>query len=360
MEIFWKLLIDALLVTGFGVQHSVLATIRVKASVKKKTSIDSLTWRSVTTVCNAGYILLAAFLWIPVPVPVWDFHGAAETAMYGVAVLAWLWYFQNHLFEYDVGHAFGSIGAISRTYGRPVPQTELWKVGARRWVRFPVHTAFFPMFFADPHITLSGLVLAVVGNIYNVWGTVLYDQRLRRLIGASYEKYQSLTGLLLPPVYRSSRGAADMVLPAPVQWKKPLEHAPAFIIGVLSGAVYWHLLGPLERSGSALFGAWLLSAVVGVSAGCLIGALHVRKFSGSDNAAGYAYLHAILATSAGVVSATALIAWASLSFANSGTLPSLAPVLPMWVTTLWLGHFVTFAVGYYIHRTWRVPAFLKG
>ncbi len=175
------IVIDSLLVVGFGLQHSLIATVTVKKKVQKLTGLDPVSWRGVQSLINVSYVILAACLWREVPIVVWDFAGTPLYWVLGaILVASWVWYFQIHLFEYDCGLAFGSSAVLSRLHGSPLPPMEMWKVGSRRWLRFPVHNAFFPMFFAFPRMSLSMLVIAVVGNINNIYGTILYDKRLER------------------------------------------------------------------------------------------------------------------------------------------------------------------------------------
>ena len=62
MDSTTALIIDTLLVVGFGVQHSSLATLRVKRVLKARTGMEALAWRSVESLCNVVYILVAASL----------------------------------------------------------------------------------------------------------------------------------------------------------------------------------------------------------------------------------------------------------------------------------------------------------
>lgn len=117
-----QLLVDTLLVLGFGVQHSALATLRVKRAVKAKTGIESLAWRSVESLSNVVYILVAAALWQHTDNVVWELSGIPMVVMYGLAVVSWLWYWQLHLFEYDCGLAFGSTTLVAQTAGAPGPK----------------------------------------------------------------------------------------------------------------------------------------------------------------------------------------------------------------------------------------------
>jgi methanethiol S-methyltransferase len=333
MDLSISLLIDFLLVLGFGLQHSWLATLRVKRTVKAKTKIEALAWRSVESLSNVVYVLIAASLWQHTPDHVvWQTSGLLMYVLYAVVVASWLWYWQLHLFEYDSGLAFGSTTLVSKLTNSPAPKLVPWKVGSRRWIRFPVHTAFFGMFLFLPTMTADLLLLGVVLNIYNVIGSILYDKRLLTLARDAYLPYVNVTGLIFPPVYRAPRGAADVRMPAPAHWRKPVMHLPGLIVGIGLGVLYWLVLGdsattPLDMLMVALIG--LAGAVV---TGFLLGT--VLK----PQADAYEQVQTDVSTTVAVNAAVGVITWAILGWVHSGSAPSFAAFLPLWFIVQYLGH----------------------
>lgn len=331
-----QLLVDTLLVLGFGVQHSALATLRVKRAVKAKTGIESLAWRSVESLSNVVYILVAAALWQHTDNVVWELSGIPMVVMYGLAVVSWLWYWQLHLFEYDCGLAFGSTTLVAQTAGAPGPKLISWKVGTRRWIRFPVHTAFFGMFFLLPTMTTDLLVLAIVLNIYNVVGSILYDKRLIATAGEPYQRYIDVTGLIFPPVYRCPQGAADLPMESPAHWRRPTMHLPGLVVGLGLGALYYALIGPhavtpmdmLQAGGAGLLGA--------VLSGLLLGT--VLRPSASD----WAQQQTDLSTTVALSAATGVVTWAAIGWVQTGAAPSFGAFLPLWFIVQYLGHVFAF------------------
>lgn len=330
------LLIDGLLVAGFGVQHSALATLRVKRAVKAATGIESLAWRSVESLSNVVYILVAAALWQHTDLVVWRLSGVPMVVMYGLAVISWLWYWQLHLFEYDCGLAFGSTTLVAQIAGAPGPKLISWKVGTRRWIRFPVHTAFFGMFFFLPTMTADLLVLAIVANVYNVIGTILYDKRLLTLAAGAYRPYVDVTGLIWPPFYRAPHGAADLAMPAPQHWRKPAMHLPGLVVGVGLGLLYLGLIGPRATTGMDMLvagGAGLLGAVL---SGLILGT--VLRPETKD----WPQQQTDLSTTVALNAATGVVTWAVIGWAQTGTAPSFAAFLPLWFIVQYLGHVFAF------------------
>ncbi|MFG3284534.1 hypothetical protein [Streptomyces sp. NPDC048111] len=304
--------------------------------VKAKTGIEPLAWRSVESLANVVYILAAGALWQHTDTVIWELSGAPMVIMYSLAVASWLWYWQLHLFEYDCGLAFGSTTLVSETAKASKPKLTSWKVGSRRWIRFPVHTAFFGMFFLLPTMTSDLLVLAVVLNVYNVVGSILYDKRLVATAGEPYLRYIDVTGLIFPPVYRCLKGAADIPMPSPAHWRKPSMHLPGLIVGLGLGALYYALIGaravtPMDMLKAG--GAGLLGAVV---TGLLLGT--VLKPRASD----WAQQQTDLSTTVALNAATGVVTWATIGWIQTGTAPSFAAFLPLWFIVQYLGHVFAF------------------
>jgi hypothetical protein len=340
----WDLLVDALLVAGFGIQHSVLATVGFKARLNRKTGINALLWRAFQSFFNVGYVLGAVLAWRSVNVVVWDLSGIAAVIVISACALSWLWYFQLHIFEYDAGLAFGSSAAISAALRRRSPGPELWTAGTRRWIRFPVHTAFFPMFLAFPRMTLSTLVFGITANVYNIIGTILYDKRLERM-GEPYITYQRLTGNFLP---RSNvlRGAADLKLPERRHWARPMRYAAALVVAVSGGVAYYVMLGAPARSASGAIDAAGVALLLALAGGTLLGLAPKGRLHLSPDGLDYRDLQACVSAAAAIVSAMALATWFTLSYLVDGTVPFLGFVLPMWIIVLWVGHVCLYMIGF--------------
>ncbi len=339
-----RLTVDALLVVGFGVQHSLLATVRVKTYISKRLSLTPLQWRGVQSMVNVVYVLAAFALWQSVNTQIWNVTGPARIAMITICVASWLWYFQLHIFEYDPGQAFGSSAAASRITMRKAPSLELWKVGSRNWIRFPVHTAFFPMFLAFPHMIASTLLFGIAINIYNVVGSKFYDQRLKKL-GRPYHEYQAVTGLILPKM-SSPRGATDLPMKGPRHWMHPERYTLSLLVGIGAGVLYYAALGRSAGNFPTLVLGGGVGVGVALMSGVLLGTLSRGRLIRSEESLSYDEMHARLATSAALGSAIALIVWYAITYYSHHAIPAIGLVLPLWVIVLWLGHVSMYLTGY--------------
>ncbi|WP_295460757.1 hypothetical protein [uncultured Pseudomonas sp.] len=334
-----KLLFDTLLVTGFGMQHSVLATLKVKAIANKLVKIDSLAWRSIESLTNISYIFIAAWLWQPVDQIIWSLEGVSYYVAAALVAASWVWYWQLHLFEYDCGLAFGSTSFVSAMAGKSSLKNPLWKIGSRRWIRFPVHTAFFPMFFLIPTMTADLLTLAIVLNIYNVIGTILYDKRLEKLAGVQYSNYQKVTGNILPN-FKRLEGAKDIETAAPQHWKTPHIHVRGVVGGIILGVFYWVIIGVPNSSGGSLATAAAAGLVGSMLVGFIIGA---GPLPGGLKP--WQQMQTNLSTTVALASALGIIVWAALVIFKTHDLPYAAAFLPMWFTVQYMGHVIAYLVG---------------
>lgn len=84
------LTIDGLLTAGFGFQHSILATVRLKTAGHKAFGIGALAWRSLESLVNVFYILIAALFWIPVNEIIWSVGGLEGGAITCLLVASWI------------------------------------------------------------------------------------------------------------------------------------------------------------------------------------------------------------------------------------------------------------------------------
>jgi protein-S-isoprenylcysteine O-methyltransferase Ste14 len=334
---FLDLLWDAVLVAGFGVQHSVLATLRAKKVVRQFSQLDPLSWRGPQSFFNILYVVLAASLWRPVDFVVWEFSGIGYVVMAAILYASWVWYFQIHIFEYDCGLAFGSTAVINRLLGRKAPPIEMWKTGFRRWSRFPVHTAFFPMFLAFPRMTADLLVFGIVGNLYNVIGTELYDRRLKTLVGKPYFDYVERTGLIFPPLRRNPAGAAGMTLPEPIHWKRPANNLAGIAIGILGGFFYWYVLGRAELRPADIWASWGASYVVAIVGGFLYSLVNGPQLIQASRQ-NFDHFQTRVSTNTALMSAVSILSWFVISAVQTGHSPTLGVILPMWIVVLWIGH----------------------
>jgi hypothetical protein len=99
-----------------------------------------------------------------------------------------------------------------------------------------------------------------------------------------------------------------------------------------------------------IFTAWGASWLLAAAGGAALGALKLRRMEqlrGTE----HDRLQVELAVNAALMSAVSLITWFAIGLGTTGQAPTLAVVLPMWTTTLWMGHVAAYATASMLART---------
>jgi len=203
------LLVNALLLAGFAIQHSVMArpafkrwwTRFVPKAVERSTYV---------LLASAMLILLFAF-WRPLTAPVWQLEGAAALALTVVQFGGWGLVLAS-TFMIDHFELFGLKQVLARATGRqpsrPVFRTPL----VYKRVRHPIYLGFLLAFWAAPQMTVGHLLFAAATTGYILIGIWFEERDLVDLFGDTYRQYKARVGMLLPLPGRRLDAAAP---PAP-------------------------------------------------------------------------------------------------------------------------------------------------
>jgi protein-S-isoprenylcysteine O-methyltransferase Ste14 len=79
-------------------------------------------------------------------------------------------------------------------------QTELITTGVYGVVRHPLYLAGIIFFTFDSHITVNGLTLTVLADLYFVWGALIEERRFLRIFGDQYREYMKKVPRLFPKI----------------------------------------------------------------------------------------------------------------------------------------------------------------
>ena len=190
---------DALLSTGFFLQHS--GMIRRSIRARFAAVIPDCYYSVVYAIASGVVLLLLAVLWQPSRLGVlsldaplrWLVRGAFLAAMAGM-----VWGFGSLRF-FD---PLGSAPLLAHLRGTPMPATPLTIRGPYRWVRHPIYAFFLLMVWASPDVTADRLLFNVLWTIWMVVGTRLEERDLAGEFGEPYKKYQRSVPMLVPSSLR--------------------------------------------------------------------------------------------------------------------------------------------------------------
>jgi protein-S-isoprenylcysteine O-methyltransferase Ste14 len=193
-----SILIDAVLLGLFALQHSVMA----RPAFKRwwTTIVPASCERSTYVLLSSLILILLFWQWRPLPATIWHVTGWPATALIAIYWIGWLitltsTYLIDHFELFGLRQVFDALrGAAARA---PVFRTPL----LYRFVRHPLLFGFLLAFWATPHMTAGHLLFAALGTGYILVGVRLEERDLVAQFGARYEQYRRNVPMLLPRLF---------------------------------------------------------------------------------------------------------------------------------------------------------------
>lgn len=191
-----SLLVDAVLLGLFAIQHSAMARPAFK---KAWTKIVPQAIERSTYVLLASLVLALLFWqWRPIPEVVWSVKNPAASMVLQVIFFAgWALVL---LSTFLIGHfdLFGLRQVYLYWVGKAHPESGFKTPGLYKIVRHPIMLGFIIAFWATPRMTIGHLVFAVVTTVYILIAVQIEERDLTNLHGDTYRKYKQEVSMLIP------------------------------------------------------------------------------------------------------------------------------------------------------------------
>lgn len=348
----YALLWDTALIAGFGMVHSGMASFFCKNH--SKIVIAPHYYRLVFSLTTACYILLAAYLWRDVNYILYAVTGTPKIILNLLCALGWVMYFYSHLFYYEVGGVFGTSQLFAKSPLINSIRFDYSTNGLKKYIRFPVHTAFFLMFLTIPTITASTLIFALAATFYAWAGTLHHDYRYSKLFKEEYEAYKNDTGMVFPKFNKTGIASFQQAIydSAPRKRSVPLIAVMTATMVLYSSIIILNYGYFINTKNSLVLIPFLI--VVTAIPSALIALCGVREFKFTEstklnlkNSEGAVFAMGVsIAITLGILFVLEMMAW--------NTQISIAAVIPAWVLGLITAHFIYYSLEYIfwtIHRS---------
>ncbi len=203
------LVVDALLLGAFAVQHSIMARRWFKRWWTKV--VPPAAERSTYVLVATLLLALLMWQWQPVTTVVWEFRGEAARTGFevlyaiGWAVLLTGTFMIDHFDLFGLRQAW--IAFRRRKYSHPPFTT----TGYYHYTRNPLMLGFVIAFWAAPTMTVGRLFFAAASTVYILVGIYLEERDHAFYLGDEYRDYKARTSMLIPMPPRPAPAESDAV-----------------------------------------------------------------------------------------------------------------------------------------------------
>jgi len=193
---FERLAIDALLLSVFALQHSIMARQWFKRAWTKVVPKEAE--RSTYVLFASLALLLLITFWRPLLTTIWRVENPAGVAVLrGMFALGWLLVLTS-TFLIDHFDLFGLKQVWTFFNGGKYQPPQFRTPGPYRLVRHPIYLGFILAFWGAPHMTAGHLFFAVMTTAYILIAIQFEEHDMIAFHGDQYRRYKQAVSMLLP------------------------------------------------------------------------------------------------------------------------------------------------------------------
>ena len=193
------LLVNALLLSLFAIQHSVMA----RPAFKKWWTgiVNPAIERSTYVLLSSLALLLMYWQWQPVQSIAWEAENQTVVMILnGVYFFGWLvvllsTFMINHFELFGLKQVFENL-----RYSKRQPESSTFKINFfYNIVRHPIMLGFLIAFWATPVMTTGHLIFSITTTLYILIAVKFLEEKdLRKLHGEEYEAYKKKVPMIVP------------------------------------------------------------------------------------------------------------------------------------------------------------------
>jgi protein-S-isoprenylcysteine O-methyltransferase Ste14 len=188
-------LIDAALITLFGLQHGIMARPAFKRWLTR--FVPAHLERSTFVYMAAALVIAMVQFWQPIEGVLWEVSGGPMLVILAVSLAGWLTVPVTS-FLTDHFELFGLRQVAEYALGVPSSKPEFRERAFYKKVRHPMMLGFMVAFWAAPLMTAGHLLFAGMMSAYILVGIYFEERDLARKHGAAYREYQQRVPKLWP------------------------------------------------------------------------------------------------------------------------------------------------------------------
>lgn len=190
------IVLDALLILLFGLQHTVMARPGFKASWIRL--VPRPIERSTYVLLSSLILILLFWQWRPIPATVWAVDASApRLILTGIGLLGFLLVLYSTLLI-DHFDLFGLRQVLLHLRGGSHAEKGFVTPSLYRFIRHPLYLGWLIAFWVTPHMTQGHLFFSILSTVY-IFVAIPFEERdLMEILGDDYRRYRESTSMIIP------------------------------------------------------------------------------------------------------------------------------------------------------------------